>query len=231
MAVLDDRTRLTGPLASHLSERGAVTRFILVCSSDFARERFEETHTADDRLVAVDAGFSHVKALGIKPFAIVGDFDSLGHLPFSPGSRVMRFPAEKDESDLELALAYAEEQGADEVLVFGALGGRLDQTVATLQVARGFADAFARLTFVSEREVLHVLGPNRLLTIGGTRAKYISVLSAVDESRDVRIEGMKYSFEGTLTNDCSRGLSNEFSGEEACVSVGDGVLFVIEQDE
>ena len=211
-------------------ERGTVSRFILICSSDFAAERYQALLAEGEaKVVAVDAGYSRMRAGGPKPYAIIGDFDSLGHLPYAPGARIMRFPEEKDESDLELALSYVEEQGADEVFVFGALGGRLDQTVATLQVARGFADAFQRLAFVSPREVVHVLGPNRQLTVHGTAAKYISVLSAVDESRGVRIEGLKYDFEGTLTNDCSRGLSNEFMGTPAHVSVDDGTLFVIEQ--
>ena len=209
-----------------------MTRFILICSSEFASERYRALLAEGEaKVVAVDAGYSQMRAGGPKPYAIIGDFDSLGHLPYAPGSRVMRFPEEKDESDLELALSYAEEQGADEVFVFGALGGRLDQTVATLQVGRGFADAFQRLVFISPREVVHVLGPNRQLTFRGTSAKYISVLSAVDESREVRIEGMKYDFEGSLTSDCSRGLSNEFVGNEAQISVGDGVLYIIEQDE
>ena len=209
-----------------------MTRFILICSSEFAAERYQALLAEGEaKVVAVDAGYSRMKAGGPKPYAIIGDFDSLGHLPYAPGSRVMRFPVEKDESDLELALSYAEEQGADEVFVFGALGGRLDQTIATLQVGRGFADAFQRLAFISPREVVHVLGPNRQITFHGTAAKYISVLSAVDESRGVRIEGMKYDFEGSLTNDCSRGLSNEFTGDEARISVGDGVLYIIEQDE
>ena len=209
-----------------------MARFILICSSEFAAERYRALLAEGDaKVVAVDAGYSHMKAGGPKPYAIIGDFDSLGHLPYAPGSRVMRFPAEKDASDLEIALSYAEEQGADEVFVFGALGGRLDQTVASLQVARGFADAFERLVFVSPREVVHVLGPNRVLTLEDSKAKYISVFSAVDESRDVRIEGLKYAFEGALRNDCSQGLSNEYLGEQAGISVGEGVLFVVEQDE
>ena len=209
-----------------------MSRFILICSADFAAERYEElVADGDVKVIAVDAGYSHLRAGGIRPFAIIGDFDSLGHLPYAPGSRVLRFPEEKDESDLELALAYAEEQHADEVFVFGALGGRLDQTIATLQVARGFADAFSRLVLVSGKEIVHVLGPNRELRLEGSLAKYVSVLSAVDESRDVRVRGFKYEFEGSLTNDRSLGLSNELEEGPGIVSVGDGVLFIVEQDE
>ncbi|MBR2789573.1 MAG: thiamine diphosphokinase, partial [Eggerthellaceae bacterium] len=183
-----------------------MSRYILVCSSDFAAERYQALVAGGDvKIVAVDAGYSHLRAGGLKPTAIIGDFDSLGHLPYAPGSKVMRFPEERDESDLELALAYVEEQGADEVFVFGALGGRLDQTIATLQVARGFADAFSRLILVSEREIVHVLGPNRTLSLEGSTADYVSVLSAVDVSHGVRIQGFRYPFEGDLTNDRSLG--------------------------
>ena len=209
-----------------------MSRFILICSSEFASERYERLLAEGEaKVVAVDAGYAHMKAGGKKPFAIIGDFDSLGHLPYAPGSRVMRFPAEKDESDLELALSYAEDQGADEVFVFGALGGRLDQTIATLQTARGFADAFGRLVLISAHEIVNVLGPNRTLTLEGSTADYVSVLSAVDASHDVCIRGFRYPFEGTLTNDRSLGLSNVLDEGPASISVGDGVLFVIEQDE
>ena len=209
-----------------------VSRFILVCSSDFAEERFRALHGAGEcTLVAVDGGFRYLKALQVKPDLILGDFDSLGYLPHSPGSRVFRFPSEKDASDLELALSYAEGQGADEVYVFGALGGRLDQTMATLQVATGFAEAFDTLVFASPKEVLRVLGSHRTLTFAGSGAKYVSVLSAVDVSRGVGIHGMKYEFDGDLTNRSSLGLSNEMGEGPAVISVGDGVLFVVEQDE
>ena len=209
-----------------------MSRFILIGSCAFASERYQALLAEGEaKIVAVDAGYSHLKAGGKKPFAIIGDFDSLGHLPYSPGSRILRFPPEKDESDLELALAFAEEQKADEVFVFGALGGRLDQTIATLQVARGFADAFSRLILVSEREIVHVLGPNRTLSLEGSTADYVSVLSAVDVSHDVRIRGFRYPFEGDLTNDRSLGLSNVLDEGPASISVGEGVLFIIEQDE
>ena len=209
-----------------------VSRFILVCSSEFAEERFRALHGAgESTLVAVDGGFRYLNAIEVMPQVLLGDFDSLGYVPQVSGAQVIRFPSEKDASDLELALSYAEEQGADEVYVFGALGGRLDQTMATLQVATGFAETFDTLVFVSPKEVLRVLGSHRTLTLSGSGAKYVSVLSAVDVSRGVGIHGMKYDFDGELTNRSSRGLSNEMGEGPAVISVGDGVLFVVEQDE
>ena len=47
---------------------------------------------------------------------------------------VRRFKAEKDETDLELALLAAVDMGADEIKVIAALGGRLDHTLANLSL-------------------------------------------------------------------------------------------------
>lgn len=88
-------------------------------------------------VVAADSGVRHARVLGVTPDLIVGDFDSatqsdLGRYPEVPREV---HPARKDRLDLELALDVAQARGAAEFLVVGALGGRLDQTLAALFIA------------------------------------------------------------------------------------------------
>src|SRR5512134_1369490 len=83
----------------------------------------------DDQIVAADGGTRHVLALGLIPTVIVGDLDSLEHadrrLVESAGVRQVRFPHEKDETDLELALLHAASLRPDSILLVGVLGRRL----------------------------------------------------------------------------------------------------------
>ncbi len=90
-----------------------------------------------DFVVAADSGVRHAEVLGVTPDLIVGDFDSATETDLQPYAGVQRrtHPVRKDALDLELALTEATTRGATELLIVGALGGRLDQTLAALFIA------------------------------------------------------------------------------------------------
>src|SRR5437762_12483255 len=92
---------------------------------------------AQDYVVAADGGAFALERWKLLPHLVVGDMDSLGDAGVQRFARqgvpVAKFPAAKDESDLELAIAQAIAAGATEVVVLGALGGdRLDHEAANL---------------------------------------------------------------------------------------------------
>ena len=103
-------------------------------ASEFNSEQFSARNGAGafDAVIAVDGGFASLADVGCAPDLAIGDFDSLGYVP--EGVEVLVFPPEKDASDMELALGEAVARGADAVEVYGALGGRLDHTLANLQL-------------------------------------------------------------------------------------------------
>lgn len=112
----------------------------LVGASDFNAAHFAAhwKEGAFDAVIAVDGGFASLAAVDCAPDLAMGDFDSLGYVP--EGMSVKAFSPEKDASDMELALEEALARGADAVEVYGALGGRLDHTVANLQLLASFAE-------------------------------------------------------------------------------------------
>src|SRR5262245_40434058 len=87
-------------------------------------------------VVAADSGVGHALALGLAVDLVIGDFDSAepAHVEraIALGARVDRHPADKDATDLELALDAARELGATEITVLGVGGGRLDHLLANL---------------------------------------------------------------------------------------------------
>ena len=88
-----------------------------------------------DYLIAADAGYAALRASGLEPDFVMGDFDSLGAPPEHPN--VETHSVIKDDTDLMLAVRWALEQGWRKFRIYGALGGkRLDQTLASLQTLR-----------------------------------------------------------------------------------------------
>ncbi|GAB5603450.1 thiamine diphosphokinase [Thermus sp. FJN-A] len=88
------------------------------------------------RLLAADSGGRHALALGLSPELWLGDFDSSPPwLQEALPAPKEVLPREKDLTDGEALIRKALELGAEEVLLLGALGGRLDHTLAHLELA------------------------------------------------------------------------------------------------
>lgn len=199
----------------------------LVAASDFNAADFKAREAGGqfDFVIAVDGGYSHLRNLGVVPDYVLGDFDSLGYVP--EGENVESHPVHKDKSDLELALDLVGEHGFESAVIYGALGRRLDHTVANLQMCARFAEAGLAIELVGAENVVSILaGPGKLELPALARGT-VSVFSAVDESRGVTEWGLEYPLENaTLTNRTTLGLSNELVGRPAGVSVESGSLYV-----
>ncbi len=199
----------------------------LVAASDFNAADFEsrEANGQFDCVIAVDGGFAHLRELGVVPDLTIGDFDSLGYVP--DGEDVIVHPVHKDKSDLELVLDYVLERRFESAVVYGALGGRLDHSVANLQMCARFAEAGLDLLLVGTDAAVKILvGPGEYSLPVCDRGT-VSVFSAVDESRGVTERGLEYPLEGaTLTNRTTLGLSNELIGQPASISVANGTLLI-----
>ncbi|MBR4728601.1 MAG: thiamine diphosphokinase [Clostridia bacterium] len=179
-----------------------------------------------DLVIAADAGLHYVVDAGIRPDLIVGDFDSLGYVPQT--GRVERLPVVKDVTDLQKSVNIAVAKGYSVFRIFGALGGaRLSHTVANLQM---LCDLAAR----GMDAVLYAPGlaafalHNGKMRLPAREDGFVSVFAANDECRGVTIRGLKYELEGeTLRSRFALGVSNEFIGEQAEISVEDGTLLIL----
>ena len=200
----------------------------LVAASDFNADHFKALDAAGafTWVVAVDGGFAHLESIGRAPDLAIGDFDSLGYVPKC--KRVSRHPVEKDKSDLELAFDRAAMRRFEEVVVYGALGRRLDHTLANLQIFAKFSERGMYVTAIGDTyEVQLLTGPD-VLDLPRLDAGTVSVFAASDEATGVIERGLKWTLDDeTLTNRTSRGLSNEFIGEDAAVGVETGTLYII----
>ncbi len=97
-------------------------------------DRIDAAPAPADLTIAADAGWKTAQKLGVTPRLLVGDFDSLGTPPVSAGVEVVRVPAEKDDTDTQLAVRLALERGATDITLIAGLSGRVDHTLSTLAI-------------------------------------------------------------------------------------------------
>ena len=203
-----------------------MTTCALVGAVEFNAGDFQARQAAGefDFVIAVDAGFAHLEAIGVAPDMAVGDFDSLGYVP--KARRVSRHPVKKDKSDMELAMEKAVAWDHDELVIYGALGARLDHTLANLQLFARFSERDVYVTAIGDTYAVRLLTGPDVIELPVTQGT-VSVFSANDTARGVIERGMAYSLDDEpLSNRTSRGLSNELTGEEATVAVEQGTLYV-----
>ena len=183
-----------------------------------------------DFLIAADKGYEALRAAGIAPDLIMGDFDSLGYTP--EGENVLSNSPIKDDTDLMLAVRWAMARGWRRFVIYGALGGhRLDQTVASFQTLRYLADHGAAGRLVGDGWNV-VLLRNGALRFPASAAGWLSLFASGNEARGVTLRGLKYALtDGTLTCGLPLGVSNEFLGQEAAIRVADGAVFVLWQGD
>ena len=184
----------------------------------------------EDALIAADGGTQHILALGLLPSLVIGDLDSLAadNRRRLEGSSVeiRQYPRDKNETDLELALHSALDEGYRSILILAALGGRLDQSLGNLALLTdpSLAEVDVRLDDGIE-EVFFV---RKQADIQGRPGDTVSLLPWGSPAGGVTTEGLRWPLRGeTLYPDKTRGVSNEMLGETASVTIQSGLLLVV----
>ncbi len=109
-----------------------MTKYVLLLNGDLVLTNCLKNHLDGARIIAVDGGIRHAEMLGVCPELWLGDFDSSDEVLKNCWSDISRlkFPREKNDSDGALAIDYAIEHGAREIVLLGAGGGRCDMVLA-----------------------------------------------------------------------------------------------------
>jgi thiamine pyrophosphokinase len=185
-----------------------------------------------DLLIAADGGAKHLQALGLAPQDLIGDLDSLSTTELdalvAAGCRIIRHPARKDFTDLELAIRHAFAAGASEILLLGALGNRWDQTLANLLLAASEQYEQAPIRLLDGPQELQALRGGRSLTLRGLAGDTLSLIPLFGDARGVTTHNLEYPLhDETLTFGSTRGVSNVLLDEEAVVSLREGLLMCV----
>jgi thiamine pyrophosphokinase len=206
-------------------------RVVVVVNGRFSHEeRLLAVVDAADSVIAADGGANWLDAYGRVPKQIVGDMDSVDPELLRRlediGCQVSRYPAHKDETDAELALAAAAALQPREIIILGALGGRIDHALGNLSllamrelagIAVRIYDGLSTLWLVSDAS-----------EIRGAPGDIVSLVPWGGDACGIHTEGLAYPLNGeTLHFGPSRGVSNVLLGEQGRVTLASGRLLIV----
>jgi len=186
---------------------------------------------AFDLAVAADSGLERAEVLGVAVDVVVGDLDSVDPAVLQAaeqrGVRVERHPADKDVTDLELAVDVACAAGADRLIVVGSASGRLDHLLASMSVLAH--DRLATIDVDAWLDGTHVvLVRDRRRALPAAVGDLVSLLPIGGAASGVRTDGLRWPLAGdTLDAHAARGVSNEVVSTPASVSVDHGCIAAV----
>lgn len=183
--------------------------------------------------IAADSGLDAYLRYGKMPNILLGDMDSVDEAAKAQyekcGGRMQVYPRMKDDTDGVAALDYAMAAGAKEIILLGALGGRMDHALANCMLLVRGANRGVQVEIVSERERVLLVRGRRSLS--GKVGSLLSLLPLGD-AKIRTLEGLFYPLQDyEMRCDYPIGVSNVFVEEEAVVEVaqGDVLCFLTEK--
>jgi thiamine pyrophosphokinase len=191
---------------------------------------YQEHIRAADLLIAADGGALPLLRAGIVPHVAIGDMDSIDATSLAEletyAIALRRFPREKDETDLELALLYAAAAGATAIDILGALGGRWDHTLANVALLALPELRERRTRLLADRQTLFLVRDAAMLE--GQAGDTVSLLPLAGDAHGVTTKGLRYPLDdATLSYERARGVSNVLLAPPGYVSLRAGLLLVV----
>ncbi len=181
---------------------------------------------SDDFVICADSGLRHAEKLNITPDLIIGDFDSLGRIPEGVKD-VITLPCEKDVTDTYAAAEAAVESGATEVVIFGAVGTRLDHTLGNIATLEYLHENNVIARIIDGHNDLRLI-KNEKVTVNKENGTFLSVVPLDYELNGVTLSGVKYPLENArILRPRTLTISNEITAEYAEISVKSGTALVI----
>jgi len=182
-------------------------------------------------VIAADGGSRHASTLGLKIDLVVGDLDSIEDAQRetlqAQGTQFEHFQAEKDETDLELALLRAVEQGAAEIAVVGIVGDRLDMVLANILLLTLEPLSPTRIEIWLGRQTAWLIRPPGD-KFEGAQGDTLSLIPLNGDAAGVTTHGLAYPLQGeTLFSGSSRGVSNVMERKVCRVDLEAGILLAV----
>ena len=182
-------------------------------------------------IVAADSGLDHAYALGLQPDLVVGDMDSVTAASLAraeaEGITIERHPADKDATDLELAIEAVGRHGFVHATIVGGTGGRFAHTLANALLLTRSGEV--RLDWLTSHARITALGGSETRTFPAADGPLLSILAVGGPAR-CSSSGLRWPLEGVpLTPGSTHGVSNEIVGRSASLMVNEGCVLVVHE--
>lgn len=181
-----------------------------------------------DIVICADGGARHLFNKNLIPNVIIGDLDSLEDSILKKfedmGVKFQKYPVEKNKSDTELAIEFAIEKGAKDIILCGGTGTRLDHTIANVMMLYKLINQKVNVTIIDSHNEIFIT--TKQLKLKRQKGYFISIIPLVDSK--VTLKGFKYETNNVNFNlGSTLGISNVIEGDEGIVVIEEGACLVI----
>nr|WP_269317482.1 thiamine diphosphokinase [Alkalibacterium sp. AK22] len=187
-----------------------------------------------DKVVGVDKGALMLLDEGVSVDLAIGDFDSVSEAEYEKITReareYRRFEAEKDDTDAELAIEWAEKRyKPDKLFVYNWSGGRMDHLLNLLFLVHQprFEDIIQKIEFKHSQNNVTFYKAGSYHLDRQKNMKYLAFVG-MTALKGLSTTGVKYPVDRLDTAYPVTLISNEFTQEYSRFSFSEGVLAVIQ---
>jgi thiamine pyrophosphokinase len=198
-----------------------VTAAIVGCGLIHDFNQLAKRIRAHTHIIAADGGLNHCIKMKIRPELVIGDMDSVSEelLHEFHDLAIEKYPQEKNETDLELAIQTAIDWGVDQMTIYGACGNRLDHTLFNIQLMRRYPD---KIKMETESEISFIVNHDR--TLSCEKGQTISFIPVGEPIQSVSSEGLKWKLSDEVFKRGSASISNICLDSSVSISLKKGEL-------
>lgn len=184
-----------------------------------------------DCIICADGGARHLYKINVIPDYILGDLDSLSSEIINfykiNGVKFTEFSSRKDETDSELCINLAKDLNAKDIYIIGALGGRIDHTIANINLMYYIKQLGINPIIQTYEEDIFLVN-NEKSIIKGNKGDTISIIPIKDDAKGVTLENLEYPLNNSTINyGVPIGISNVMNRDECIITVKYGTLIVV----
>lgn len=185
-----------------------------------------------DMVIGVDGAADLLTKCEITADIIIGDFDTAKKVNVleqqNNGAEVIRLRVDKNETDTEAAVNIAIERGAKNITLLGAMGSRVDHSLANISMLKPIQQNGAFGKILDENTEMFVCDTE--VTLKANVGQTISILP-FSGNIIVTASGLKYPLkELALPFGTSRGVSNIIEKSSVNIRVTGGYALIILTD-
>ncbi len=193
-------------------------------------EKFFSEVAQNRKILAVDKGIEICHATKILPEILIGDFDSAEKNSFDWAIEnkipVERHPVDKDFTDLQLALNFAEKNyKKNSAVIVGTFGGRFDHLFSAIFSC---ANSDLKIFMADDREIIFFLKGEETAEVNFFHKPLaISLLPVSEICEGVTIDNVRWKLsDAKLFQKIPNAVSNRLEGEKIKISVRKGTLAI-----
>ncbi len=184
-----------------------------------------------DFVICADGGLEKVNRLGLVPNLILGDFDSVDSSVLEYYKKLhietVKFPSDKDYTDMELAVEYAVKSGFKELILTGATGTRLDHTLANILLLEKYNNQGINIKIIDNNNYISIISDNSDIKIENKKDYFVSLVPVTEMLEGLTLNGFKYPLENVKVQ---RGtallISNEIIQDEGRITLKKGTALI-----